>query len=67
MGDSASLKEIGPVAQLDRALRFERRGWEFKSLRVRHPKFEGGLLRAVISGFLRVLCGDQGLPRPGAD
>ncbi len=24
----------GPVAQLDRALRFERRGWEFKSLRV---------------------------------
>jgi hypothetical protein len=25
----------GPVAQLDRALRFERRGWEFKSLRVR--------------------------------
>ena len=26
----------GPVAQLDRAMRFERRGWEFKSLRVRH-------------------------------
>ncbi len=26
----------GPVAQLDRALRFERRGWEFKSLRVHH-------------------------------
>ncbi len=25
----------GPVAQLDRAMRFERRGWEFKSLRVR--------------------------------
>jgi hypothetical protein len=25
----------GPVAQVDRALRFERRGWEFKSLRVR--------------------------------
>ena len=29
----------GPVAQLDRALRFERRGWEFKSLRVHHVQF----------------------------
>ena len=29
-------KKAGPVAQLDRALRFERRGWEFKSLRVHH-------------------------------
>jgi glycine oxidase len=28
----------GPVAQLDRALRFERRGWEFKSLRVHHSQ-----------------------------
>lgn len=27
--------EGGPVAQVDRAMRFERRGWEFKSLRVR--------------------------------
>jgi hypothetical protein len=28
--------EVGPVAQLDRALRFERRGWEFEPLRVHH-------------------------------
>ena len=27
--------QCGPVAQVDRAMRFERRGWEFKSLRVR--------------------------------
>ena len=32
----ASTLRDGPVAQLDRALRFERRGWEFKSLRVHH-------------------------------
>jgi glycine oxidase len=32
----ACIHKRGPVAQLDRALRFERRGWEFKSLRVHH-------------------------------
>jgi hypothetical protein len=33
---AAQVCRRGPVAQLDRALRFERRGWEFKSLRVHH-------------------------------
>ena len=36
VGGSSSPRKVGPVAQLDRALRFERRGWEFKSLRVHH-------------------------------
>lgn len=37
----------GPVAQLDRALRFERRGWEFKSLRVHQFRHAGDF--AVVS------------------
>jgi hypothetical protein len=47
----AALTTHGPVAQLDRALRFERRGWEFKSLRVHHfqavsnPHFKSDLVR----------------------
>jgi hypothetical protein len=36
VGDAEKFETIGPVAQLDRALRFERRGWEFDSLRVHH-------------------------------
>jgi hypothetical protein len=35
----SGIGQHGPVAQLDRALRFERRGWEFKSLRVHHAQF----------------------------
>ena len=34
-GSRPIFRRDGPVAQVDRALRFERRGWEFKSLRVR--------------------------------
>jgi hypothetical protein len=45
----------GPVAQLDRAMRFERRGWEFKSLRVRQstpcPSARSGLPKSENTVF----------------
>src|SRR5439155_15453645 len=48
------LRKVGPVAQLDRALRFERRGWEFKSLRFHHCS---PLLSAsqLFSSFVKIL------------